>query len=153
MADESRRADLAAMMVPLARALTAAEQPVLDAHGLTMWGYVVLTALDGGPARTQAALAQSIGADKTRLIGVLDELQRHTLIERRPDPRDRRAHLVSITAAGRRLRAAVQHGIQRNEERVLRRLTAGDRRGFLRALEILSALPAEEITGAADQAG
>lgn len=145
--DEAPRPDLAAMIVPLGRALTAAELPVLRAHGLTMWGYVVLSALDSAPIRTQAALAASIGADKTRIIPVLDELQRAGFIERRPDPQDRRAHLVSITTPGSRIRAAAQSAIQRNEERVLHRLSAADRRAFLRALRVLSALPPEEITG------
>jgi DNA-binding HxlR family transcriptional regulator len=62
-----------------------------------MWGYTVLNALDGAPARTQAALAQAIGADKTRIIATLDELQQAGLITREPDPADRRARLRSIT--------------------------------------------------------
>jgi DNA-binding MarR family transcriptional regulator len=90
--DEVRRRDLAAMIVPLGRSLMAAELPVLRAHDLSMWGYVVLLALTEGPTRTQAALAQAIGADKTRIIGVLDELQDRGLIERRPDPAHPRAH-------------------------------------------------------------
>jgi DNA-binding MarR family transcriptional regulator len=132
------RRDLAAMIGPLGRALIAAERPILDDHGLTMWGYVVLNALDGQPVRTQAALAQSIRADKTRIIPILDELQRQQLIERHPDPEDRRARLVSITSRGRRVRAAAQADIQRNEERLLTRLSVADRRAFLRALEVLS---------------
>ncbi len=63
------------MIVPIGRALAAAELPVLRSHGLSMWGYIVLLALDDEPVRTQAALAESIGADKTRIIGVLDGLQ------------------------------------------------------------------------------
>lgn len=147
----SGRRDLAAMIAPLERALIAAELPVLRAHGLTMWGYTVLSALDGQPVRTQATLARAIGADKTRIIGVLDGLQRQGLIEREPDATDRRANLVSITAEGRRLRATAQADIQRNEERVLAQLSAGDRGGFLRALQFLSSLPPEVIAGSAAQ--
>jgi DNA-binding MarR family transcriptional regulator len=146
MADQgSGRRDLAAMLQPLLRSLVAAEMPVLARHGISMWGYIVLSALDGGPARTQAALAQAIGADKTRIIGVLDELQEAGLISREPDPEDRRARLLSITPAGHRTRAATQTEIQANENRVLGGLPAADRRGFLRALERLSGLPQDEI--------
>jgi DNA-binding MarR family transcriptional regulator len=143
----SNRRDLAAMIAPLARALVAAELPVLRSHGLTMWGYAVLDALGDQPVRTQAALAQSIGADKTRIIAVLDELQHQNLIERRPDATDRRARLVSITAAGRDKRAAAQAEIQRNEDRLLARLDPTDREGLLNALAFLSSLPSEDITG------
>jgi DNA-binding MarR family transcriptional regulator len=145
----SGRRDLAAMLQPLVRALVAAELPVLARHGVSMWGYVVLSALDGGPARTQAALAQAIGADKTRIIGVLDGLQEAGLITREPDPADRRARLLSITPAGHRVRAAVQAEIQANEDRVLSRLPAADRRAFLRAAQALSALPPGETTSPA----
>jgi MarR family transcriptional regulator, organic hydroperoxide resistance regulator len=133
------------MIVPLGRALIAAEQPVLRAHGISIWGYSVLNALDREPLRTQAALAHSIGADKTRIIAVLDELQRQGLIVREPDPADRRARLLSLTAEGGRLRASVQADIQRREERLLARLPAADRRAFLRTLDVLSSLPPDEI--------
>ncbi|MFI6768174.1 MarR family winged helix-turn-helix transcriptional regulator [Streptomyces sp. NPDC050355] len=135
------RPDLAAMIVPLGRALMAAEQPILDAHGLTMWAYSVLLHLDESPIRTQAALAEAIRADKTRIIPVLDDLEARELICRQPDPKDRRVRLLSLTAAGRRLRDAVQAAIQQGEEQLLTQLPAADRAGFLKALQTLSELP------------
>jgi DNA-binding MarR family transcriptional regulator len=136
-----RRPDLAAMLAPLLRELIAAEQPVLDAHGLSMWGYVVLIALDRSPIRTQAALAEAIGADKTRIIPTLDELQAQGFIERRADPDDRRARLLALTEAGRDVKNALQTAIQRGEERWLGTLSAGDRATFLRVLEQLADQP------------
>jgi len=141
---ETGRPDLAAMIVPLGRALMAVEQPVLDAHGLTMWGYVVLLRLEES-VRTQSALAQDIGADKTRIIGTLDDLQDRGLIERRPDPDDRRVRLLSLTAEGRRVRDSAQGAIQARENRLLDRLSPADREGFLNALQFLAALPKEEL--------
>jgi DNA-binding MarR family transcriptional regulator len=145
MDDHERRRDLAAMLQPVVRALIAAELPVLARHGLTMWGYIVLAALDDAPQSTQSALAEKIGADKTRLIGTLDALQEAGLITREPGPSDRRARILSITAAGRRARDGAQREIQRNEERLLASLTADERRAFLRAAGLLSSLPAAEI--------
>jgi DNA-binding MarR family transcriptional regulator len=144
MEDHERR-DLAAMLQPFVRALIEAELPVLARHGITMWGYVVLNALRDAPQSTQAALAEKIGADKTRIIATLDDLQAAGLITREPDPADRRARLLSITPAGSRARRAVQEGIQRGEERVLAELPPAERRAFLRAAERLSALPAARI--------
>ena len=136
------------MLQPFVRALIAAELPVLDRYGVSMWGYVVLNALDGRPARSQAELAQAIGADKTRIIATLDDLQRDGLITREPDPADRRARLLAITPAGRRTRLAVRDEIQANEERVLAVLHPGDRDAFLRAADVLSRLTQGEIAGA-----
>ncbi|OBF44070.1 MarR family transcriptional regulator [Mycobacterium sp. 852002-50816_SCH5313054-b] len=138
MAPTSRRPDLAAMMGPLVREMVAAEIPVLEAHGLSMWGYVVLSALDRSPVRSQAALAEAIGADKTRIIPTLDELQNRGYIERRPDPDDRRVRLLALTDAGRAAKDAAQQDIQRGEERWLGTLSADDRRLFLRVLRQLS---------------
>ncbi|MFJ6615193.1 MarR family winged helix-turn-helix transcriptional regulator [Streptomyces sp. NPDC091289] len=137
-AEDEPRPDLAAMIVPLGRALMADEQPVLDAHGLSMWGYVVLSALGETPVRTQAALAAAINADKTRIITVLDDLESRDLLVRRPDPKDRRARLLSLTPEGRRLRDSVRDEIQRREESWLGRLADADRESFLRSLRTLS---------------
>ena len=112
------------MLAPLLREMVAAEEPVLEAHGLTMW--------------TQAALAAAIGADKTRIIRTLDDLQHDGYIERRPDPDDRRVRLLAITEAGRKVKDAAQEQIQRGEERWLGELTAEERRMFLRVLERLT---------------
>jgi DNA-binding MarR family transcriptional regulator len=131
------RPDLAAMLHPLLRALIAAELPVLEEHDVSMWGYAVLTALDDTPVRTQAALADAIGADKSRIIGTLDELQDAGLIERTPDPNDRRVRLLSITPKGRRVRRTVRKGIRAHEDRILAPLPPADRQTFLRAIRAL----------------
>jgi DNA-binding MarR family transcriptional regulator len=126
------------MLAPLIRELIAAERPVLDEHGLSMWAYSVLVTLDQSPVRTQAALAEAIGADKTRIIPILDELQAVGFIERHPDPDDRRVRLLAVTDAGREVKDAVQAAIQRGEERWLGALSRADRAAFLRVLEQLT---------------
>jgi DNA-binding MarR family transcriptional regulator len=128
------------MLAPLVRDMIAAELPVLEVHGLSMWGYSVLVALDRSAIRTQAALAEAIGADKTRIIAILDELQQNGLIERVADPEDRRARLLTITKEGRRVKEATQAAIQRGEERWLGTLSATDRAVFLRVLQELAGL-------------
>jgi DNA-binding MarR family transcriptional regulator len=135
------RPDLAAMIGPLGRALIALELPILQAHGLAMWAYAVLLHLGEQPVRSQAALAEAIGADKTRIISVLDDLTARGLIRRWPDPDDRRVRLLSITDDGRRLRDAAQAAIQAAEEDLLGRLTPPERETFLNALRKLSENP------------
>ncbi|WP_031518788.1 MarR family winged helix-turn-helix transcriptional regulator [Streptomyces sp. NRRL F-5123] len=140
------RKDLAAMIVPLGRALTAAELPLLREHGLSMWAYSVLLGLDPEPLRSQAALAEAIGADKTRIIDVLTELEARGLITRTPDPSDRRVRLLALTAEGLRVRDAAQGAIQSREARLLaRHLPEEQAAALLAALTTLSALPAEAL--------
>ena len=88
--------------------------------------------------RTQAALAEAIGADKTRIIRTLDELQDRGHIERQPDPDDRRVRLLAITPSGRAVKDAAQADIQRGEERWLGELDTDERVAFLTALRRLT---------------
>jgi DNA-binding MarR family transcriptional regulator len=131
------RRDLAAMFAPLTRVLIARAEPALRGHGISMWGYIVLTGLAEQPVRTQAALAQAINADKSRIIGVLDDLQQRGLIQRQPDAADRRVHLLSLTPAGDRLRRSVESAIRAEEDTMLATLPAADREVFLRSLRAL----------------
>jgi DNA-binding MarR family transcriptional regulator len=111
-----------------------------------MWAYVVLMALADEPVRTQTALAEVIRADKTRIIPVLDDLQRRGLIERSPDPTDRRSHLLSLTPAGTEMFQSVRSGIRVYEQRLLARLSPAERDGLLGALATLSSLSWQELT-------
>jgi DNA-binding MarR family transcriptional regulator len=132
------RDDLAAMLARLARRLADAERPLLDAHGLSMWEYIVLSHLARRPVETQLELARGIGYDKTRLIALLDRLESEGLITREPDPADRRARNVRLTKAGERLRAAAQRDIRAMEDEALAPLSATERRTLLAALPRLS---------------
>jgi DNA-binding MarR family transcriptional regulator len=136
--DPPMREDLGALFARVTRRLIESERPLLAAHGLTMWGYAALTHLARGPAETQLALAAAIGHDKTRLIGVLDALERDGLITREPDPGDRRAKLVRITPLGAERHAATVADIRVMEDELLTRLTAQERETLLAVLPRLA---------------
>jgi MarR family transcriptional regulator, organic hydroperoxide resistance regulator len=122
--------ELAAAFDRLTRRAVALELPVLAAHGLSMWEYVVLSGLVDGPAQTQARLAESVGRDKTRIIPILDALEARGLLVRSPDPADRRNKVVALTEPGNALRTAVARAISAAEEEVLGPLDAAERRTF-----------------------
>ena len=48
------------------------------------------------------AVSAELGIEKTQLTHVIDRLEQRKLVRRQPDPTDRRAVVVSLTAAGRR---------------------------------------------------
>jgi DNA-binding MarR family transcriptional regulator len=128
------RQDLGALFTRISRRLIDAEKPILERHGLTMWGYIALTRVAEAPASTQLALARAMGYDKTRLIALLDTLAADGLVERSPDPADRRAHVVRITPKGARRHAAAVADIRAMEEQLLGALPAPERRALLAAL-------------------
>ena len=69
------------------------------ALGLTRAQAAVLAYLARQEGINQAALAQILELEPITLARLLDRLQAAALIERRPDPKDRRAHLLYLTAA------------------------------------------------------
>ncbi|MDA0179962.1 MarR family transcriptional regulator [Solirubrobacter phytolaccae] len=121
------RPDLGELLARAARRVIDAERPLLEAHGVSMWAYVALSLLARGSTPTQLALAESMGYDKTRLIKILDGLEADGLVAREPDPSDRRARVVSLTAAGRAKHAAIQADIHAMEDEVLASLSATER--------------------------
>ncbi|MBB5866899.1 DNA-binding MarR family transcriptional regulator [Allocatelliglobosispora scoriae] len=70
------------------------------AQGSRGYHYRLLAALaDGGPA-SQAVLGRRTGIDRSDVVAALNELADQALIERSPDPDDRRRNTVTITGAG-----------------------------------------------------
>jgi DNA-binding MarR family transcriptional regulator len=89
-----------------------------------------------GPQRL-TALAEHLRIAARSATEVVDHLQERGLVERRPDPADRRATLITPTpggaAAGAQIRAAREAGA----ERLFAALTPGDRAELGRILRQL----------------
>jgi DNA-binding MarR family transcriptional regulator len=64
--------------------------------------------------------------DKTRLIGLLDELGADGLIRRTLDPADRRARIVTLTEAGEARYAAARADIRAMEDELLEDLNPAE---------------------------
>ncbi len=118
--------DLGALLARATRRLLDAERPLLAARDLSMWDYIVLSHLAAAPAETQLSLARAIGYDKSRLIGLLDELEGAGLLIREPDPKDRRAKVISLTAAGKSSQELARRDIRAMERRLLAGVDAAD---------------------------
>jgi len=100
--------------------------------GLNLRDYTVLiaaerAAIEGVP-QTQLALAQSGRLDKSTMVVAVDALEEEGLVERRPDPKDRRARIVVPTDAGRKLLARAEGVVLGVEDGVLADLSAEELR-------------------------
>lgn len=73
------------------------------ARGTTRAQWIVLFRLREQEGLSQVDLADVLELQPISLVRLLDRLVEHGLLERRPDPRDRRANRLFLTRTGRRL--------------------------------------------------
>ncbi|WP_438274738.1 MarR family winged helix-turn-helix transcriptional regulator [Nitrobacter sp.] len=71
--------------------------------GTTRAQWIVLFQLRQKEGLSQVDLADVLELQPISLVRLLDRLVDHGFLERRPDPRDRRANRLFLTGAGRRL--------------------------------------------------
>lgn len=75
--------------------------------GLRVTDLRILNVLHGEEAISVAELSRRSRVDKAWISRLVRELETKKLVARAPDPKDSRATLVSLTAAGRRLQAEI----------------------------------------------
>lgn len=126
----------------LARELEARLEPVYREHGLEAGWHDVLATLRraGPPYRLRPTeFASTLMLTSSGTTKRLDRLEQAGLIKRGPDPQDRRATLITLTAAGRRLIDTVTEAHLANERRQLSVLSVAEQRRFadlLRKLQL-----------------
>jgi DNA-binding MarR family transcriptional regulator len=94
----------------------------------------VLGAAVEGEARNQIEVARRFGIDRTVMVRLVDELERDGLVQRQPDPADRRARIITATGEGTRLHATIQQERQLVDQHVLGGLEPAEREEFARLL-------------------
>lgn len=73
------------------------------ANGTTRAQWIVLSRLRQQEGLSQVDLAEVLELQPISLVRLLDRLVEHGLLERRHDPKDRRANRLFLTAKGRQL--------------------------------------------------
>jgi DNA-binding MarR family transcriptional regulator len=120
----------------LERAIVAALQPL----GLSFGDFDVLNTLRrrGDEEGTNPRdLARSSLITSGAMTSRLDRLEREGLINRKPDPRDRRGVLVQFTEQGERLAEEALHAVLAADEAFLEPLSPGQRDSVAAALKQL----------------
>lgn len=123
----------------LARHLELARREAFAGQGLEVWEFDVLTALRRTPGRelSPGALVEQTLSTSGTMTNRVDRLAARGLVERLPDPQDRRGVRVRITAAGAELADAALRGLLDSERATLARLTRAETEalaGLLRRL-------------------
>jgi len=120
----------------------AAGNRALAPHGLKARSYSVLLLAAGDSGPSQRELAEFLRLDPSQVVSLVDDLQARELVERRPDPSDRRANIVVATAKGRALAEQARGSAAAAEAELHAELTVEQRRVIGEVLRTL-AFPGE----------
>lgn len=87
----------------------------------------LLRAIATRPGQSQQALAKLLGTPPSRLVPLVDGLERRGVIERRRNPDDRRLHALYITDDGAELLRRIGEAARKQEDAMCAALDADER--------------------------
>jgi MarR family transcriptional regulator, transcriptional regulator for hemolysin len=135
MSENSKRV-LGIRLVGLARRWRQFLDAQLSMSGLSDATWAPLMHLNrAGDGVLQKDLAARLGLDVSSLVRLLDILEAQHLVERRPDPVDRRAKRLYLTAAGHQQVALIGNMIEELEDDLLQDLDAPEVEAMLLGFE------------------
>jgi DNA-binding MarR family transcriptional regulator len=117
----------------------------LEAEGMTPRYFYVLAALNEYPGLSQQQVSTLVGVDPTGMVALLDEMEANGHVQRERNPRDRRRHILTVTANGMEAYHRQVEAMAAIERDFFTPLTADQFAAFNQALSQISqqALPAE----------
>jgi DNA-binding MarR family transcriptional regulator len=124
----------------LARHLDLARRSAFAAHGLESWEFDVLSALrraGGANELSPGQLIRETMVTSGTMTNRVDRLMGKGLVDRLPDPDDRRGVLVRLTTRGRSAVDAALEDLLRREQTLLRDLSADERDSLARLLRVV----------------
>ena len=119
-------------------ALRGVVAEALVQHDLSVAQFASLLMLDEVPGLSVADVARKVSTARQSANEMLGGLERAGLVERRPDPADRRATLVALTPAGQATAEAIRTARHVEAERFFAGLDAADRVTLARILKTLN---------------
>lgn len=95
----------------------------------------ILNLVDAAEGKSQQAIGEAIEVPASRMVALVDELEQRGLVERRPDPADRRVRALYLTRKGRETLSRGRGIAKEHEEDLTRGLAAADRERLVALLQ------------------
>jgi DNA-binding MarR family transcriptional regulator len=95
----------------------------------------ILNLIDAAEGRSQQAIGEAIQIPPSRMVALVDELEDRGLVERRPDPGDRRVRALYLTRKGRTSLIRGRELAAAHEEELTRGMNAADRARLIKLLQ------------------
>ncbi|HEU5254254.1 MAG TPA: MarR family winged helix-turn-helix transcriptional regulator [Solirubrobacterales bacterium] len=107
----------------------------IAAVGLNPPLFRILNLIDAAEGRSQQAIGEGIQVPPSRMVALVDELEQRGLVERRPDPSDRRVRALYLTRKGRSALARGRAIAKAHEEELTQGMREADRLRLTRLLQ------------------
>ena len=122
-------------------------QEILKPLGLVPPHFGVLATLSSEGSQTQRALGSLLRVDPTTMVWIIDHLEKAGLVQRGRHPKDRRAHLVELSPAGRKVYERASKHLGELEEEFLAPLTKTERVELRRLLtKLFQKIPTQRVS-------
>ncbi|MEO3822982.1 MarR family transcriptional regulator [Actinomadura sp. B10D3] len=108
------------------------------AAGARGYHYRLLAALHEYGPSSQAALGRTTGIDRSDVVAALNELAAKGLVDRSPDPSDRRRNVITLTADGARHLRELDEVLAGIQDDLLAPLSSAEREQFTALLTRLA---------------
>jgi len=105
--DDDARRDVLFLLHDVARLIRVEADKRARAHGMTRAQWVILVRVEGQPGLSQKELAEVMEVEPITVARLIDRMERRGIVERRPDPKDRRVWRVHLRPAAQPLLGAL----------------------------------------------
>jgi DNA-binding MarR family transcriptional regulator len=120
----------------------------LEPLGLTVKHFGVMTFLrheakpdPRGGSLSQQAIGERLRIDRTTMVSLIDDLERAGYVKRERNPDDRRAYVITLTAAGKRMQARGEEAVDAHALQYFGQLSEPERQELHRLLARLIEAP------------
>jgi DNA-binding MarR family transcriptional regulator len=128
----------------LAGLLKRAQNLLIEGYGPALAPFAVdgrelavLTLLAAEGPASQQHLSRRLAVDRTTMVALVDAMGGKGLVQRRPDPRDRRKNMIELTDAGRDTCRRATPAVDEIEDAFLSPITMTDRENLKDLLRTL----------------
>jgi DNA-binding MarR family transcriptional regulator len=139
MATDQRLRNCGFLLKELSRRYTLHFEQRASEFGLTLSQCKALVRLEKNQGASQARLAELAEVDPMTMVRILDRMEADGVLERRPDPADRRARCLYLTPKAKPLLDRIWQLSDSIRAELFTGVARGEREVFIRVLETMYA--------------
>lgn len=110
----------------------------LTLHDLTVQKALLLLEIPPESGKNPRSLAKELDLENSSMTGLLDRLEKQGLLERQPDPNDRRGVLIYLTPQGQIARETIKALVEELDRKLQEALSVEDIKVFRKVMAVIS---------------